>query len=277
MVNPTCMASRVWVPEIQKVRVSSLLHLAAIERKYQSTRHRVLILHRVTTFQEGRLIRHVTAKFEPADDMVRHHALERGGELVEVNSSRRVPGREAVMIVVIFVTGAESRGAADGVLYIAGDSGPEDGLREHTLALLDPVTPPIVAVDHERQLAGGRVSDHSVAQLTPGRVDAVLLRTRHVVLDDTELLVWGPAKTHAVGFPGIVVHHIVPAVHKISGERVLIVEGVLCPHPKAVVRDGVGEQQASGIIPVVLGLDNLGSVRRDELTDIHLQSLAYGS
>src|SRR4029077_18458529 len=244
--------------------------------KYQSARQRVLILHRVTTFQEGRLIRHVTAKLEPADDVVRHHALERGGELVEVNSSRRVPGREAVMVVVIFITGTEGRVAADGVLYVAGDSRPEDGFREHARTLVDPVTPPVVAVDHERQLAGGRVSDHSVAQMTPRRGDTVLFGTRHVVLSDAELLVWGPAKTHAVGFSGIVVHHIVPAVHKISSERVLIVKGVLCPHPEVVVRDGVGEQQASGVIPVILGLDNLGSVRRDELTDIHLQSLAYG-
>src|SRR6202011_5866653 len=67
-----------------------------------------------------------------------------------------------------------------------------------------------------------------------------------------------------------------PAVHQKSGERVFVVKGVLLPHPEVVVRNSKGEQQATRVIPVVFGLDDLGSVRRDEFSNIHLQSLAYG-
>src|ERR1700687_2839208 len=126
--------------------------LTAVERVYQPRGHRVLAADRGDAFEEGVPVRHVTAEFQPADDVVCDEPLECSGELVEVLWHRSLAGdhrREPVMIVVVLVAGAEGRGAIEGVTDIGGDSRPEHGLREDALTQIDPVAASVIAVDDE--------------------------------------------------------------------------------------------------------------------------------
>src|SRR6267143_252900 len=148
------------VPKLEDLRCStpSLVPLAAIEREHQARGQRVLVLYRVAALQERRLIRHVPAELEAADDVVRNEFFVGGGELVEVDSRGRPAvieaGREAVVVVVVFVAGAECRGAGEGVLDVTGNAGPVHRFRERTFAKANPDAASVVAIDDERQLAG---------------------------------------------------------------------------------------------------------------------------
>ena len=60
--------------------------------------------------------------------------------------------------------------------------------------------------------------------------------------------------------------------YPVSGK--LAVERVLGARAKVEVRNGPGEQQAAGIVPVVLGLDDFRARRSYEFSDVDLQALA---
>jgi hypothetical protein len=136
------------------------------------------------------------------------------------------------------------------------------------------IASPVVAIYDERQSARGGVRDYSVAKLAQIAIRCVLFRTHHVVLRDAELLIGIPTEAGAVGLARIVVDDIVPAVHEEAGERVLVVEDILGAHSEVVIRNGVGEEDSTRVIPVVLSLDDFSPVGRNELSDVYLQTLA---
>ena len=43
-----------------------------------------------------------------------------------------------------------------------------------------------------------------------------------------------------------------------------------------IVRNGPGEQQRAGVVPIILGLDHFGAGAGDELSEVNLKSLGLG-
>ena len=131
------------------VGAHSLLCLPAVKREDQSGRECVLSQHGIAAFQEHWLIRDISAKFETTDDVVRHQALERCGELVEVGWNQRA-GREAVVVVVILITRDDSRMAGEDVLDVSSYARPKHRTRKGIRCRVDePVTSSIVAIHDE--------------------------------------------------------------------------------------------------------------------------------
>jgi hypothetical protein len=87
---------------------------------------------------------------------VRHQAFEGGGELVDVGRGESAEG-VAVAVVVELVASGDGGIAGEGVLGVAGDSGPEDGggidvgrrIGEETIAAA------VIAVEMNESLAVG--------------------------------------------------------------------------------------------------------------------------
>ena len=108
--------------------------------------------------------------------------------------------------------------------------------------------------------------------MPPDAASPKLLRSSEVVLDDTEGLGWIYCQAETEGLAGIVLNNVVPPVDCVAGKRNLVVEGVFGTSAVVIKRDGVGEQDAAAVVPIVLGLDDLGAGRRYKFSKVNLQA-----
>ena len=130
----------------------------------------------------------------------------------------------------------------------------------------------VVVIGHEGHLVSRLQRQQAVQQMALV-AGAGLLRAHHVVLDKAQR----PGiedELEAAGLAGIVVDDVVPAVDQKSGQRYFVRDRQSGARSKVVVRDGPGEQDTAGVVPVGASVNHLGAVLRNELAEIQRQPSA---
>src|SRR5882724_4515501 len=193
---------------------SRLLFSGRVEGQDQRSSQRVLRVVESLAFLEDRLRRHIVTELCACNQVRRNGPLQRCGDFVEV---LRRPRSETVVIFKILVAkGGVDRGSQS-VLQIPRSPCPIRRYGRWTGDRRDFVAAPVVDVRHQTQFASGIERDHGIGEMSPVGVVIRAFRATDVILDEAELLRWGPSGAHADGLTGVVVDDGVPAVHHISG------------------------------------------------------------
>jgi hypothetical protein len=119
----------------------------------------------------------------------------------------------------------------------------------------------------------GEYGDHRVAQLTPSGVDVVLLRAPPCSSGSRQIL-FGFQPKLTVSFPVLLSTTLFQPLTK-NPVSEFVVERAISPGRRNGSRNGVAEQNAARVVPVVLGLNDLSAVG-SQTADIDLSPLPTG-
>src|SRR6266702_132074 len=255
-----------------------LLGLARLKYKDQAGIDSCLPLYkRGGSALEEILIRVFVAELKAGDQVTRDLALDSAGELLHVLSrsgDKRVgnAGSETVMVIEVFVAPRDGDLGAYSVFHVSGDASVVSGMSAE-----DTFVAVVIDVGHEGELWSGIVGDHRIRQVIPRPVvsgSEAVERASEIGFSNAELLGCIPRDGESSGFAGVSGNDIVPSVHRVTSDGPLIVERVLGASTHVVVGNCITEEQAAGVIPGLVGLEDFRTGRSYKLTDIELESLA---
>src|SRR5581483_3770882 len=137
--------------------------------------------------------------------------LNRLRDFVHVRAGQSA-GCEAVVVVVVLVTRGPSDAVIEGIMNVAGDPRPVNGVYKPRRN----VAPAIVVVHDKRKFGRRRNGEQSFSQLPRVAIGVGHGGAHHVVLGEGDFLGGCPGETDAAGFARVDADDVVPAVDQVT-------------------------------------------------------------